>query len=117
MKANRRTGHNEAENTKQPIAHEELKRLSLEVLIIARDYAQKNPAYARLLFGLDKTITDVLAGMSLEQVMKAVSTGVFCFNIRFSSEFATQLASFDIDDIDILLNAIGSSDVDGVYDN
>lgn len=87
----------------------DLHEITREVLSEAREMARNDPVGARYVFGIDETMVDILANMGLAQVRKAAVSGVFCFQLRFTSEFAARLAAMEATEIDVFLNAIGDN--------
>jgi hypothetical protein len=54
--------------------------------------------------------------MDLEQIRRIACSGVICFEPRFTPEFASKLAAFNVDELDTYLNVIGNVDMEGVYE-
>jgi hypothetical protein len=87
------------------------------LLIKARELSRRDPSAAHIIFGLGSGMIESLANMDIEQIRRISSSGVICFEPRFTTEFASKLAALQGDEIDVFLNVIGSIDMEGVYES
>lgn len=90
--------------------------ITFELLIKARELSRRDPSSAHIIFGLSSEMIESLANMDLEQIRRIACSGVICFEPRFTPEFASKLAAFNVDELDTFLNVIGNVDMEGVYE-
>ena len=107
--------NHEIENAHETLPFGDLSDITLDVLFKAREMARQDPSSAQLLFGVDSTMVKVLARMSFDQIKRASSAGIFCFQLRFTPEFATRLSALDASGVDVFLNVVGDYNLEGVY--
>lgn len=93
----------------------ELGQLIAEFLIQARMMCQNDPANAKIVFGLDDLLTETVTRLTARQIQMIASAGIFCFQLRFSPEFADRLAGLETSELDIFLNAAAQSDVNEAF--
>lgn len=91
--------------------------ITCDLLIKARELSRRDPSAAHIIFGLGSGMIESLANMDIEQIRRISSSGVICFEPRFTTEFASKLAALQGDEIDVFLNVIGSIDMEGVYES
>lgn len=91
--------------------------ITCDLLIKARELSRRDPSAAHIIFGLSSGMIESLANMDIEQIRRISSSGVICFEPRFTTEFASKLAALQGDEIDVFLNVIGSIDMEGVYES
>jgi len=91
--------------------------ITCDLLIKAREISRRDPSAAHIIFGLGFGMIESIANMDIEQIRKISSSGVICFEPRFTAEFASKLAALQGDEIDVFLNVIGSIDMEGIYES
>lgn len=91
--------------------------ITCDLLIKAREISRRDPSAAHIIFGLGSGMIESLANMDIEQIRRVASSGVICFEPRFTTEFASKLAALQGDEIDVFLNVVGSIDMEGVYES
>ncbi len=91
--------------------------ISCELLIKARELSRRDPSAAHVIFGLSSGMIECLAKMDIDQIRRISSSGVVCFEPRFTNEFASKLNALQADEIDMFLNVIGTVDMEGVYES
>ncbi len=113
------TGLNQGfpESTRSRGSLRELSALAAEFLMQARDMCLNDPAGAKVVFGLDELLSDTVAHLTMRQIQAVADSGIFCFQLRFSPEFADRLAAIDTSELDIFLNAAGHADFEDVFDD
>jgi hypothetical protein len=93
----------------------ELSDITFELLLKARDLSRTDPEATQTVFGFNSDMAESFAAMDIETIRRISNSGVVCFELRLSPEFATQLAALDPSEIDVFLNIVGG--LDDIYEH
>ncbi|MDO8941070.1 MAG: STAS-like domain-containing protein [Methylicorpusculum sp.] len=92
----------------------EIADISLDFLIMAREMARMDPDKARIVFGLNTAMIEVIVLMDYETMCQIAKSGVMCFQPRFSHFYARNLANDELSPIDVFINI--SSKLERIYE-
>jgi len=95
--------------------YNEMSNLTFSFLLKAREILKTEPEKARLFFGTDQRMSEILLAMDLDAIQMLANSGIICFQPRFSHEFASMISAMDAKEIDIILNISGS--ITDIYGN
>ncbi len=89
--------------------------LTLELLIKVRELSRNDPASAQVIFGINSDMMASFAQMNMELIRRIANSGLICFELRLSPEFAAKMAVLNASEIDVFLNIVGG--LEGVYES
>ena len=89
--------------------------LTLELMIKVRELSRNDPDSAQIIFGINSDMMASFAQMNMELIRRIANSGLICFELRLSPEFAAKMAVLNASEIDVFLNIVGG--LEGVYES